>query len=253
MGESIVVENDAKASENLSDSHLLNLPDNVLKIILRKLFLRPAPILPSKIRAKKTANRKSTIHYGYQWADARQFQYEEENLPLVGYAQNISVAWISNPTDAEAKQIADGASRLSDIVRLGDTKEIRSIHMRKDFGPQVIHRRAVILTGIEGIPLLRACNRMSTLGSAVLYGENIFVFDTRGDRGSLGLHPVQHLRNNVLDIPGLAGEDGWPQTTAQTRNAIANMFDRYHFHTEFIRTNPLTRFFLEIGRSNASD
>ncbi|CAD6457618.1 9893aa67-6449-43eb-a47d-3da6a4df96a7 [Sclerotinia trifoliorum] len=253
MSEIIVVENDAKASEFLSNFHLLNLPDNVLKMILRMLFLRPAPLIPSNFQSKNTANEKPTVHYGYQWANTRRHLYEEGKLPQVDHVQILTLAWTSNPTDAESKKIARGPTKLSDIVRLGGKKEKRSIHVRKDFGPQIIHKKAAILTGIEGIPLLRSCKRISTLGSAVLYGENTFVFDTRGGRESPGLHPANHLRRNSLDIPGLSGEGGMPQTTGQTRNAIENMFDRYHSHAEFIITNPLTRFFLEIGRSNASN
>lgn len=153
----------------------------------------------------------------------------------------------------KVKKIARGATKLRDIVRLGNKIEQRSIRMRKDFGAQIIHKKAVILTCIEGISLLRSCKSILTLGSAVLYGENTFVFDTRGGRDSPGLHPAHHLRSNFLDIPGVADEDGMPQTTAQTRTAIDNIFDRYRSHTEFIMTNPLTRFFLEIGRSDASD
>lgn len=228
---------------------------DILKRILRMLFVRPAAIMPSEVRIKRPDGQNPAIRYKYQWAEARQYQYEEEEVPWLNDDEDISVAWTCKPTDDETQEIAI-YHKLSDIIREGSPNEHRSVHMRKDYGPQVIHRTIFKVSGIHGICLLRTCKRLSALGSSVLYGENIFVFDTRGNpqsKSSLGIHPAHHLTKNTLEIPGAMHESGWPQTKAQTDTAIENMFKPHDFHNAFMSTNPLTRFFNEIGRSNASN
>ncbi|EDN96555.1 predicted protein [Sclerotinia sclerotiorum 1980 UF-70] len=123
MGESIVIENDAKIPEILDRPHLLNLPDNVLKMILQMLFLRPAPLMPSKFQTKKTANEEPTTHYGYQWANTRHHLYEEGKLPQVDHVQILNLAWTSNPTDAESRS---DASDITNVVLYGH------FHSRRD-------------------------------------------------------------------------------------------------------------------------
>jgi hypothetical protein len=126
---------------------------------------------------------------------------------------------------------------------------------RGNFEPQIINRAVVSTIGIQGINVLRTCRQIYKEASNVLYGSNTFVFDTRYQypfTHHRGVHDHDKFDKTPQWIPGLAHANGTPQTRRQIEKGIDRMFDEDMPKRKFIYCDPLTKFFLTIGRANAS-
>ncbi|TEY86558.1 hypothetical protein BOTCAL_0006g00380 [Botryotinia calthae] len=247
---------------------LFVLPTNVLEKILRELLVPQTHIMPVIIREKVGRAEPPILHYGYQWSEARQEEYELHRLPQYMEDKLVQVSWAAAPTKQEAELIEAGYNQLKTITRTG--REIQGfIHDRKGYGVQVIHRSKINLTAISGVAILRSCRRLHTLGAAVLYGENSFLFDTRGSQSFTGPQSVvtmDQLSHEYDEIPGHRRRDGTMPTTEQISHSIDMIFqqdqDKLKFahkdlakneqKSKFIYQDPFTRFLMEIGRNNAS-
>lgn len=113
----------------------------------------------------------------------------------------------------------------------------------------------VMTTGIFGINIMRTCKKLHAESAPILYGENGFVFDTRGhypfthDRG---VHEYDGLNDHRNLIPGLAHRDGTPQTPQETTNAIERMFKSRSIFIFFMCRDPFAIFLRAMGPFNES-
>ncbi|KAF7940574.1 uncharacterized protein EAE98_000701 [Botrytis deweyae] len=224
--------------------------------------------MPVIIREKGARAEPPILHYRYQWSEARQEEYELHRLPQYMENKPIQIFWAATPTKQEAKLIEAGYNELTTITKIGQ-KIQGFLHDRKDFGVQVIHRSKVNLTAISGVAVLRSCKHLSKLGVAVLYGENSFLFDTRGSPSFTGPQSVvtmDQISHDFDEIPGHQRKDGTMPTAEQISHSIDLIFqqdqDKLKFaykdlekneqKSKFIYQDPFTRFLMEIGRENAS-
>ncbi|KAI9647633.1 hypothetical protein NHQ30_004018 [Ciborinia camelliae] len=227
---------------------------DVLKKILRELLVRPAHLMPGIVREKGAFGDPPKLDYRYQWSDARQEQYERDLLPKNIGSTHIQTFWAAAPTKEEARLIEAGNNHLTTILQNG--QEIEGfIHSRKDFGDQIIHRSVIPVTAISGVAILRSCKQLGALGVTLLYGENSFLFDTRGlspfcePQSVVTIEDLSHKPN---EIPGRRRTDGSLPSDQQITRSVAKIFEQNQHRSKFISQDPLTRFFMEIGRKNAS-
>ncbi|KAF7898843.1 uncharacterized protein EAF01_008056 [Botrytis porri] len=224
--------------------------------------------MPVIIREKGGRAEPPILRYRYQWSEARQEEYELHRLPQNIEDKPIQIFWAATPTKQEAKLIEAGYNQLTTITKTG--RKIQGfLHDRKGYGVQVIHRSKKALTAISGVAILRSCKRLNKLGVAVLYGENSFLFDTRGSPSSTGPQSVvtmDQLSYDFDEIPGHRRKDGTMPTAEQISRSIATIFqqdqDKLKFaykglekneqKSKFIYQDPFTRFLMEIGRKYAS-
>lgn len=208
--------------------------------------------------------------YGYQWDSQRQSAYEQENLPqLDGKLQPLTITRQRVPSKQERMMIESG-----DMVIDAATGKLRLdcyhdedigasvtpyVHQRSENGTVIVERAEVNTTCIQGTSLLRTCKQVNKEASRILYGENTFVFDTRGHQPfthEFGVHPHDAFGTYPADIPGLPNKNGSPRTHSQISYAMHKLFDRYANppvkHPAFIYRDPLTNFLGRIGTKNAS-
>ena len=165
-------------------------------MIWRELFRRPVAIVPGYTLYKLSICYKDTklTIYSYQWDghdNRRQSSYEEYNPPKYdGTPENIQIAW---PTKATADQLVLMENGTFTEPNMGNECELPSsyddelgvdvchyLHQRGDFGVQIINRAFIPTTGLYGINILQTRKQIASEGRAILYGENTFVFDSRG-------------------------------------------------------------------------
>ncbi|TGO52944.1 hypothetical protein BCON_0132g00110 [Botryotinia convoluta] len=247
---------------------LLDIPTNVLEKILRELLVPQTHIMPVIIREKGGWAEPPILHYRYQWSEARQEEYELHRLPQHMEHKPVQIFWAATPTKQEARLIEAGYNQLTTITKTG--RKIQGfLHDRKGYGVQVIHRSRITLTAISGVAILRSCKCLNKLGVAVLYGENSFLFDTRGSPSFTGPQSVvtmDQLSHDFDEIPGHRRKDGTMPTAEQISHSIDMIFqqdqgklkfaykdlERNEQKSKFIYQDPFTRFLMEIGRNNAS-
>ncbi|PVH77441.1 hypothetical protein DL98DRAFT_364239, partial [Cadophora sp. DSE1049] len=111
----------------------------------------------------------------------------------------------------------------------------------------------VKIAHIQGIALMGTCKQILSECRAVFYGENAFVFDTRGQDPyphHRGVHAHDAFERAPHQIPGLPRDDG----TINQRNtdrALTHIFDKNARHQPFMSRDPLVKFFRQIGPENA--
>ncbi|KAG4436496.1 hypothetical protein IFR05_008037 [Cadophora sp. M221] len=188
--------------------HLLKmLPLEIRKMIYRILFLRPVAIVPGPVRYKCSIGwrHKPVVPiYSYQWDHLRQNGHEEFGLPKYdGSYCGLQIAWRSKPTLVQERMTtADNflTSTLNSEERLPTTTYNEDLRAEQ---------------------LLEECR-------AVLYGENTFNFDTRGQfpyTHHRGIHAHDTFDKAPHQIPGLPREDG-TVTQCNIDRAIGHMFDK---------------------------
>ncbi|KAH7395450.1 hypothetical protein BKA64DRAFT_754168 [Cadophora sp. MPI-SDFR-AT-0126] len=249
--------------------YLLRILPLVLKtIIYRILFHRPTAIVPGPIRYKCSIgwrNKPVVPIYSYQWNDRRQNGYEERSLPKYdGSYDNLQISWRSRPTTRQARLVETGVvstNSLNEEQELPgrtynedlDAQVSHYICRRGSYPVQIINRTVVKIAGIQGISLLGTCKQILSECRAVLYGENTFVFDTRGQdpyTHHRGIHAHDAFERFRHQVPGLPRENGFI-SQRNTDQAIIRMFDKNARHQSFMSRDPLTKFFRTIGRESA--
>ncbi|KAF8848801.1 hypothetical protein BDZ45DRAFT_255781 [Acephala macrosclerotiorum] len=89
----------------------------------------------------------------------------------------------------------------------------------------------------------------------ILYGENKFVFDTRGNypfphHSFVHAHDVFSKDRQL--VPGLPYLDGRPVSQRQIQTSLDKMFRKDKYQPLFVVRDPLVKFFNHIGSHNAS-
>jgi hypothetical protein len=206
----------------------------------------------------------------YQWKHQRQFGYEPYGIPKYdGSPQSLQLAWRSKLDLRQRALIDSGAvttkSTLSNKMSLPPwhSEELNveitpDILRRGNFPTELINRASVISTGLQGISLLTTCRQVHAEGAAIVYGENKWIFDTRGQWPFTHQYCVHN--HNELDytpknathlIPGLPSQDGTLMSQRQINKAIEQLFKKDVYLPPFMFRDPLTKFFHQIGRFNA--
>ncbi|KAN0102283.1 hypothetical protein V8E51_012793 [Hyaloscypha variabilis] len=239
-------------------------------IILRQSLVRPVAIVPGPVHYKLSIgwrDKPVLPWYRYQWNDRRQQGFEEYGLPSYnGETQHLQIAWRTKPTVEQHREIEQGNAEGNDLnneLRLLDStwdSEIQAqvghyVCQRGEFGPQIINRAVILTSGIQGINLLRTCKQLHKEGTSLLYGENTFVFDTRGKSPYThhrGIHAHDVFNANTHHIPGYPNPNGRPASRNQIARAIDMMFNKGIFHGSFSYRDPMMVFMRKIGRENAS-
>ena len=239
-------------------------------MILRKLLVRPVAIVPGPVHYKCSIgwrDKPVVPWYRYQWDDRRQQGHEEYGLPTYSGDDNyLQIAWRSKPTDEQLQQIELGnleGNQLNGELRLlaeswDDELQANVNHYvcyRGEFGSQIINRAVIVTSGLHGLSILRTSKRLNAEGIPLLYGENTFVFDTRGKSPYThhrGIHAHDAFAANTHHIPGFPNRDGRPATRNQIARALNLMFDKDIFHGSFSHRDPMMIFMRKIGRANAS-
>jgi hypothetical protein len=120
---------------------------------------------------------------------------------------------------------------------------------------EAVHQKKVAVPGFNSLEILRTCKQISGEAAQVLYGENYFVFDTRGNAAdpsrSFGERERGEFEALRYRIPGLEDRWGNSPSQGQVKRAIERLFDKKSYLPKFAFEDPLMRFFYEIGRENA--
>ncbi|KUJ10922.1 uncharacterized protein LY89DRAFT_759898 [Mollisia scopiformis] len=247
---------------------LFNLPREIRDKILRHLLYRPIAILPGPVRVKCSIGfRHSPVVaiYSYQWDDRRQRGHDPFGLPTYdGSLQGVQFAWRSKPTKEQLDLINSSAivtNRLNSDERLDMTTfdeelgaDVLHYVLRRGNNPIRIINRAVIRTCGLQPQILHTCKQLYTEGCQILYSENTFVFDTRGQSPythHCGVHGHDAFDKAAWQIPSLPN-NGRPQSPYHMNNALDYMFEKEKFHQPFMQRDPMSTFFRAIGRNNAS-
>lgn len=126
-------------------------------------------------------------------------------------------------------------------------------------GYSILNHASTTTPRLYGLTILRTCHQLAAEGTQIFYRENTFVFPTQGIPRfspfySLHAHDELTLDKNVpWRIPGRRSRDGNPATQKQIRGAVERIFDKGAYQAAFLRKDPLSRFFTQIGRHNAED
>jgi hypothetical protein len=241
--------------------------EEIRAIILRILFVRPCKVLPSPVRYKLSiCYRDTTLNiYSYLWDDYRQSMYDEAGLPAYdGELQGMTKQWVTTATPEQLSMIAAGEIEVdhNDNCKLPATFDEEIGHMVEHYichrGPyptKIVNRAIVWTTGIQGVNILATCKQFLNEGAPILYGENQFAIDTRGQHPFThrrGVHEHDSLDSHGYLVPGLQNNDGTESSYRQSSNAVAKMFRYKSMHQPFMRRDPLATFLRKIGPKNAS-
>ena len=238
-------------------------------MIYRIMFARPTAIVPGPIRYKCSIgwrDKPVVPIYSYQWNDRRQNGHEDWGLPKYdGSYGGLQIAWRTKPTIEQARWIESGTFSTKSMnceqqlpgTTYNEDLDAEIFHYicrRGSYPVQVINRAGVKIAAIQGIALMSTCKQILAECRPVMYSENTFVFDTRGQDSYThhrGVHAHDAFDRSPHQVPGLPREDG---TISQrnTDRAIAHMFDKDARHQPFMSRDPLAKFFRHIGRENAS-
>jgi hypothetical protein len=112
-----------------------------------------------------------------------------------------------------------------------------------------LHQRSTAKIEKLSPQIISTCKKYAIEATYILYTENTFVFPTEFDlMFTIGRHSLRKL---ALDrIPGLPSRLGGQQTPRGNEMLIGLLFNR-PLDTPFLRTDPLIRFFHQIGMLNA--
>ena len=107
----------------------------------------------------------------------------------------------------------------------------------------------------QGINILRACKKINEEASAILYGKNIFVFDTRGQwpfTHTRGVYEHYAFDNAPHPIPGLPNRDSSPATQHQIECTMDKSFNCDGYRPKFFFRGPMARLLNEISLNDGS-
>ncbi|KAK0101792.1 hypothetical protein ONS95_006942 [Cadophora gregata] len=198
--------------------------------------------------------------------DRRQNGHEEWGLPKYdGSYGGLQIAWRRRPTPEQAKLIEAGTFSTSSVNEEQqlpgmsyneelDAEVVQYVCRRGTYSVQVINRAMVKIAGIQGISLMSSWKQILPEYRAVFYGENTFVFDTRGQdpyTHHRGVHASDAFKRYSHQCPGLPLADG-TVSHRNTERSITHMFDKDARHQSFISRDPLKKFFRETSQENAS-
>ncbi|CZR68843.1 uncharacterized protein PAC_18743 [Phialocephala subalpina] len=227
--------------------------------IYRLLFRRPVGLVPRIINYDRGGAFFQI--YSYEWniedhqIDSR-FGCDEYELPKYDGAtrQWVCKTWKTKSIKEERALLASGALERKYDHFFPHAFKLPATNL---YGAMEEERGGAI-SAIRNI-----CTRHKQImeeATYVLYGENAFVFDTRGKKGyyphwkdECGIHAYDVFSKDRHLVPGLSLSDGQPASPVQVELAIGNMFCRDASQPIFFTAkDPLVKFFNEIGPENAS-
>lgn len=274
---------------DLDDSVGLTAVAEIRQKIYRHLFHRPVGLVPGEIRYDHGGTFIKL--YSYEWDIDDRHVDDDYCSPGRSYLPSynettrrwVDKTWKTKSTKEEQALLESGALNrkyedfFPDTFTLPTTNPYaamnedsggvvsatrmytRDISKRGDFEPQVVNNIDVRITGLCGISLLRTNKQIMEEATCVLYGENEFVFDTRGKKryhllrdGDGGIHAYDAFSKDRHLIPELPLPDGRPPSPEQVDTAIDEMFSRDATQPIFNAKDPMTKFFNEIGPDNTS-
>ncbi|CAG8959509.1 hypothetical protein HYFRA_00001408 [Hymenoscyphus fraxineus] len=192
---------------------LERLPKEIRHAILRLLLYRPTGIVPftanHRVRSGPVPryiykNKHYTgINYPRKsgWKGSRGYYYDDKctGNPL-GHSLHLyskyprwdcgplKVIWTTPASGEQLRLIRQARRSTGDRfpdVALPDSMDPESgtsmtnlLHYRRDGSIEVIHSREAEVTPIAGVQILRTCQKLYAEGSEILYGENLFVFNS---------------------------------------------------------------------------
>ncbi|KAE8445535.1 hypothetical protein EG329_013298 [Mollisiaceae sp. DMI_Dod_QoI] len=232
----------------------MELPFKIRAQILEELLSRPLGIVPGEVRHKVKIDKNfwaPVTVYSYQWNGHRQEGYSEHKLPRYdGSSQRLQTSWLSTPSKMQLHLIEKGLFNQNykyDPITGGFSSQ--TVIQKNDSEIKIRTRAEVVTTGIQP-NILRTCQALHKEGCSILYGQNLFVFDTSQKfpytpRGSFD-RCDKHL------VPRFLEGFGEPLTQQETEVAIGMMFDQESEQQSFVRRDPLANFLSKIGRKNGA-
>ncbi|KAG4433847.1 hypothetical protein IFR05_010665 [Cadophora sp. M221] len=146
---------------------------------------------------------------------------------------------------------------IPDTVQNGTTT-IHTLFKKKEMPVMILNEsdgRANSFTqfGYGVRDLMVTCKQVGLEVAEVLYGENVFLFDTRRE-GKAFPRPAGHDLTDfkASDIPGLTREAGMDQTEHQISLAIQYIFDKSRLQPKYVQEYPFMLFFNKISPTNAA-
>lgn len=208
--------------------------------IYRYLFRRPIGIQPCNDYIDSS---ERGVRFGYRLERFRQ-DYRNNYIPRSnGEALKVELSWTSDPTEQQLRQINDGIWHQRESRTAPESGEIACwANRRSETRVDILCKKQLSVYGLMGIPMLRTCKKLNEGGTAILYGENKFVFNSAGS----------HQGNELEKSPNLI--TGYRDTADQVAlaGAIELIFDKSKPHSSlFVIRDPLLGFMRRIGRRDA--
>ncbi|KAE8445534.1 hypothetical protein EG329_013297 [Mollisiaceae sp. DMI_Dod_QoI] len=250
---------DAASGSASKDPTLKGLPFEIRTQILEELLVRPVGLAPGPISYTRKDSNDNVIHvecYNYQWEghplrSFAAFQLRDGK----GSSRKLNISWETEPTECQLAEIKAGTFDESwKYDEQGKTWFKKYVLPRGEFSVKIVNRGYVCLEGIQA-NILQVCKEFHMQGTPLLYGQNTFAFDHRGElpgatRSEYGENIFDKL---PIQVPGLPQRYGGPHTKQEVQDAINAIFDHEKKEDQpFIARDLLSQFFLQIGRKNAS-
>ncbi|KAH6669520.1 hypothetical protein B0J14DRAFT_703466 [Halenospora varia] len=214
-------------------------------------------LLTSYLQAMSNTRQRGAFTEKIFYRDSNH-DLELKNVPSQNRSQKLLFAGGATPTPEQAIAIRKGAFSFPDeFVKKSQTWFQRAIRKTPDGRYQILSTGFVNVIGLYGVLILRTYKQINAEASPILYGENFFVFDSRSDRlksKTNGMHGEIEINIWIRRlIPGLRNIAGQlvlgPEDTTKVINRL---FDKKASQPDFLKHDPLIRFFHRIGRANAA-
>jgi hypothetical protein len=200
--------------------------------------------------------------YRYQWDDGEYRPdlyrndlegYDLDGIPPGSLVQSESCRWTSTPTAEQQQMIDAGAVELPNTTDKETGAITEHYIFRHQHLPVQIHNSTqVSISGFQCFSLMTTCKRINQEVAELLYGKNLFVFDTRNILPSLNDASLKRFESTRHYIPGLQHRDGTSTSNWENAQAIHKMFDKDEALPTWLKNNPFTYFLRKIGPLNAS-
>ncbi|KAH7370181.1 hypothetical protein BKA65DRAFT_544905 [Rhexocercosporidium sp. MPI-PUGE-AT-0058] len=251
------VESEDIAEEKREDVELLCYMLNMLPLEIRNMIYQSSsaalqPLFPV-LSDTKAASAGDTSPW-YPSTRTSGTIHAKENISSSAFQNMMALMMVCRSPGATSILNSEEALPFTTYNEDVEAQVTHYVCRRGSYPVQIMNRAVVKVSGIQGIALLSTCKQILEECRAVLYGENTFDFDTRGQSPFThhrGVHAHDAFDRTPHQIPGLPREDG----TVSQRNphrAITHMFEKDARHQPFMERDPPTKFFRKIGRQNAS-
>ncbi|KAH6669522.1 hypothetical protein B0J14DRAFT_121518 [Halenospora varia] len=170
----------------------------------------------------------------------------------------IEKIWVTKPTYSQKSLIAGGVTELSGTVGKESGRTIQhQIHKRADGSYEIINTRAAKVDYFSGGGIAATCKLIHDEVLDLLYGENWFVFDNRGNALAFtgyGDDEKEHKEYLWLQraMPDIFQEGDYPIDEQKLSTELDRLFDKGSFLSKFFYGTSMTRFFHIIGKENAA-
>jgi hypothetical protein len=227
----------------------------IQKVILRQSYRNPTVLIRDKYRFDELRPLTNQL-----WFVNKQVEF------LHTTADEVQIHWPTNPTKAQKVWILDGAIKLPDSIDQETGAIItHEIHHRDEWGTQIINQKTISVHPVFGTALIRTCKQISGEATAVLYGDNRFVFDLFSRAGTARDVDIRHLYTligltgpipGILELVSDKTLDASPLIKMLfeygSYDAKTGIIEKDPSKPEFLNVNPMLRFFCRIGDRTTS-